>query len=162
MPSLPSLPSLSIIVIIAHHCHQCWSVQINAEGRTMSFASLLIVFVSDLVMMLFAVWFGWISMNNIDINQIPLAPSNSKVTWWSLIWSTTILLVCLRFSSMQFLHILVSNKKKRYNVIVLQMYFFRFEICKKLGQGTYGKVQLGINKETGQRVSSHFSVAVAT
>ena len=116
----------------------------------------LIVFVSDLVMMLFAVWFGWISMNNIDINQIPLAPSNSKVTWWSLIWSTTILLVCLRFSSMQFLHILVSNKKKRYNVIVLQMYFFRFEICKKLGQGTYGKVQLGINKETGQRVSSHF------
>ena len=30
--------------------------------------------------------------------------------------------------------------------------FFRFEICKKLGQGTYGKVQLGINKETGQRV----------
>ena len=30
---------------------------------------------------------------------------------------------------------------------------FRFELCKKLGQGTYGKVQLGINKETGQRVS---------
>jgi len=29
----------------------------------------------------------------------------------------------------------------------------RFEICKKLGQGTYGKVQLGINKETGQRVA---------
>ena len=30
---------------------------------------------------------------------------------------------------------------------------FRFEICKKLGQGTYGKVQLGINKETGQQVT---------
>ena len=29
----------------------------------------------------------------------------------------------------------------------------RFELCKKLGQGTYGKVQLGINKETGQRVT---------
>ena len=28
----------------------------------------------------------------------------------------------------------------------------RFEICRKLGQGTYGKVQLGINKETGQQV----------
>ena len=41
MTSLPSLPSLPIIVIIAHHCHQCLSVQINAEGRTMSFASLL-------------------------------------------------------------------------------------------------------------------------
>ena len=33
------------------------------------------------------------------------------------------------------------------------MFHFRFELCKKLGQGTYGKVQLGINKETGQRVS---------
>ena len=31
--------------------------------------------------------------------------------------------------------------------------YFRFEICRKLGQGTYGKVQLGINKETGQQVS---------
>lgn len=28
----------------------------------------------------------------------------------------------------------------------------RFEICRRLGQGTYGKVQLGINKETGQQV----------
>ena len=28
----------------------------------------------------------------------------------------------------------------------------RFEISRKLGQGTYGKVQLGINKETGQQV----------
>ena len=28
----------------------------------------------------------------------------------------------------------------------------RFEICRKLGQGTYGKVQLGVNKETGQQV----------
>jgi len=31
-------------------------------------------------------------------------------------------------------------------------FLFRFEICRKLGQGTYGKVQLGINKETGQQV----------
>ena len=29
----------------------------------------------------------------------------------------------------------------------------RFEVIKKLGQGTYGKVQLAINKETGQEVS---------
>ena len=36
------------------------------------------------------------------------------------------------------------------------IHYFRFEICKKLGQGTYGKVQLGINKETGQRVSSMY------
>lgn len=33
------------------------------------------------------------------------------------------------------------------------MYFRRFDIIKKLGQGTYGKVQLGINKETGQEVA---------
>lgn len=30
---------------------------------------------------------------------------------------------------------------------------FRFDIIKKLGQGTYGKVQLGINKETSQEVA---------
>lgn len=30
---------------------------------------------------------------------------------------------------------------------------FRFDIIKKLGQGTYGKVQLGINKETSQDVA---------
>ncbi|XP_034486506.1 mucin-19 isoform X3 [Drosophila innubila] len=29
----------------------------------------------------------------------------------------------------------------------------RFDIIKKLGQGTYGKVQLGVNKETGQEVA---------
>lgn len=29
----------------------------------------------------------------------------------------------------------------------------RFDIIKKLGQGTYGKVQLGINKETSQDVA---------
>ena len=29
----------------------------------------------------------------------------------------------------------------------------RFEVRGKLGQGTYGKVQLAINKETGQEVS---------
>ena len=34
--------------------------------------------------------------------------------------------------------------------------YFRFEICRKLGQGTYGKVQLGINKETGQQVGLIF------
>ena len=28
----------------------------------------------------------------------------------------------------------------------------RFEVIRKLGQGTYGKVQLAINKETGQEV----------
>lgn len=31
--------------------------------------------------------------------------------------------------------------------------FHRFDIIKKLGQGTYGKVQLGINKETSQEVA---------
>jgi serine/threonine protein kinase len=31
--------------------------------------------------------------------------------------------------------------------------FARFDIIKKLGQGTCGKVQLGINKETGQEVA---------
>lgn len=29
----------------------------------------------------------------------------------------------------------------------------RFKVVKKLGQGTYGKVQLAINNETGQEVS---------
>ena len=29
----------------------------------------------------------------------------------------------------------------------------RFQVLRKLGQGTYGKVQLAINKETGQEVS---------
>lgn len=33
------------------------------------------------------------------------------------------------------------------------IFFYRFDIIKKLGQGTYGKVQLGINKETGQEVA---------
>ena len=33
------------------------------------------------------------------------------------------------------------------------MHFSRFDIIKKLGQGTYGKVQLGINKETSQEVA---------
>ena len=37
------------------------------------------------------------------------------------------------------------------------LYFIdRFDIIRKLGQGTYGKVQLAINKETGQEV--RFSV----
>jgi serine/threonine protein kinase len=34
----------------------------------------------------------------------------------------------------------------------------RFEVIKKLGQGTYGKVQLAINKETGQEVSGRHSI----
>ncbi len=29
----------------------------------------------------------------------------------------------------------------------------RFQVVRKLGQGTYGKVQLAINNETGQEVS---------
>lgn len=33
----------------------------------------------------------------------------------------------------------------------------RFDLVRKLGQGTYGKVQLGINKETGQEVSGQFA-----
>lgn len=37
---------------------------------------------------------------------------------------------------------------------LLKTFFpFRFDIIKKLGQGTYGKVQLGINKETSQEVA---------
>ena len=39
---------------------------------------------------------------------------------------------------------------------------FRFEICKKLGQGTYGKVQLGINKETGQQVMRKYNSCTTT
>lgn len=31
----------------------------------------------------------------------------------------------------------------------------RFQVVKKLGQGTYGKVQLAINNETGQEVSKN-------
>lgn len=30
----------------------------------------------------------------------------------------------------------------------------RFQVVRKLGQGTYGKVQLAINNETGQEVST--------
>ena len=43
-----------------------------------------------------------------------------------------------------YLCILLNNKYLNCNI--------RFEISRKLGQGTYGKVQLGINKETGQQV----------
>ena len=35
---------------------------------------------------------------------------------------------------------------------IFQLTLYRFEIRRKLGQGTYGKVQLGINKETSQEV----------
>ena len=37
--------------------------------------------------------------------------------------------------------------------VIFNQKLFRFEICRKLGQGTYGKVQLGVNKETGQQVA---------
>ena len=42
---------------------------------------------------------------------------------------------------------------------ITRIHCFRFEICKKLGQGTYGKVQLGVNKESGQQVSSVYSLS---
>lgn len=38
-------------------------------------------------------------------------------------------------------------------LFVNSVFLTRFDIIKKLGQGTYGKVQLGINKETGQEVA---------
>lgn len=38
-------------------------------------------------------------------------------------------------------------------LILINIYIYRFDIIKKLGQGTFGKVQLGINKETGQEVA---------
>lgn len=40
------------------------------------------------------------------------------------------------------------------NYRILNSFCYRFDIIKKLGQGTYGKVQLGINKETGQEVNA--------
>ena len=47
-----------------------------------------------------------------------------------------------------------NSSPMQFNLISPIKFWFhsRFEICKKLGQGTYGKVQLGINKETGQQV----------
>ncbi|PRD31121.1 UNVERIFIED_CONTAM: hypothetical protein NCL1_24342 [Trichonephila clavipes] len=35
----------------------------------------------------------------------------------------------------------------------------RFDVQRKLGQGTYGKVQLAINRETGQEVKCYSDVA---
>lgn len=52
------------------------------------------------------------------------------------------------------MHVLFFNKKLI--ITFLQPFFiysFRFDIVRKLGQGTYGKVQLGINKKTGQEVA---------
>lgn len=40
-----------------------------------------------------------------------------------------------------------------FNFTICTFFSCRFDIIKKLGQGTYGKVQLGINKETGQEVA---------
>lgn len=37
--------------------------------------------------------------------------------------------------------------------MLFEFHCCRFDIIKKLGQGTYGKVQLGINKETSQDVA---------
>lgn len=43
---------------------------------------------------------------------------------------------------------------KSYEIRGLDFFLnFRFDIIRKLGQGTYGKVQLGINKKTGQEVA---------
>lgn len=39
--------------------------------------------------------------------------------------------------------------KHRYNLKT------RFEVVKSLGQGTYGKVKLAIDKKTGQKVSEY-------
>lgn len=41
----------------------------------------------------------------------------------------------------------------KYGCITSTLIHLRFDIIKKLGQGTYGKVQLGINKETSQEVA---------
>lgn len=51
---------------------------------------------------------------------------------------------------------LAKNEINWYNYLThfsSAFFFFRFDLIKKLGQGTYGKVQLGINKETGQEVA---------
>lgn len=39
------------------------------------------------------------------------------------------------------------------HIFLIYCSLFRFDIVRKLGQGTYGKVQLGINKKTGQEVA---------
>lgn len=49
-----------------------------------------------------------------------------------------------------------AKSETNFSYICSLIYFdlaHRFDIIKKLGQGTYGKVQLGINKETGQEVA---------
>lgn len=45
----------------------------------------------------------------------------------------------------------MSLNKKLFNIF--NFIINRFDIIRKLGQGTYGKVQLGVNKETGQEVA---------
>lgn len=47
----------------------------------------------------------------------------------------------------------VFTKRQARDIELLTCSPSRFDIIKKLGQGTYGKVQLGINKETGQEVA---------
>ncbi|CAG9115447.1 unnamed protein product [Plutella xylostella] len=48
----------------------------------------------------------------------------------------------------------MSTRSEAYAVELVICYKFRrFDIVRKLGQGTYGKVQLGINKKTGQEVA---------
>ena len=55
------------------------------------------------------------------------------------------------------MHVLKMQLEKNFQGSFLTMSYplftCRFDIIKKLGQGTYGKVQLGINKETGQEVA---------
>ena len=39
-------------------------------------------------------------------------------------------------------------------LILTLFHAIRFDIIRKLGQGTYGKVQLAVNKDTGQEVGT--------
>lgn len=54
----------------------------------------------------------------------------------------------------QFSAVTVETCTKYFPYTILNAFCCRFDIIKKLGQGTYGKVQLGINKETGQEVNA--------
>ena len=49
-----------------------------------------------------------------------------------------------------------SECRSRSAISNLSVTSIRFDLVRKLGQGTYGKVQLGINKETGQEVCTPF------
>lgn len=80
-------------------------------------------------------------------------------------YSQTIIMVRLSLLFSAFFYFLISSDVSRCRFISFQtIHYFngdyirincksRFDIIKKLGQGTYGKVQLGINKETSQEVA---------